>query len=410
MPLDDLAPYEPYKEAINTTRRALNSISRPTVAVGVFGQSNEHGSVLLADQAAYPNAFQSLIHPTVRVPLAPAVTLNGGFHFKLYDDLYRAGWGPTIVNGAIGGLGFVSGAAGIMQSWSANNRQLRQRLPISSGDRGYIGDHMSPDNVNVWVCVDGDDRLVLNTGPARMVHGGTFIDYAETTSIDPTNANTVSRTSATKPSFPANPTYGDTLTETPANGSDKPVKWKYIGKVGQRGYVSSGAVLSEASKGAGFDPFGVIHRLHEEMQRVRADRKIIYIANGQGDLGWTMGIYRDSLKSIANFYLDRGYEVMIGLTNYSPAVAGAAWDTTLKAGRIAALADLKSARPTDKIWDGPDLYTLMGTTGPMASNGGFMSPDNVHLNGRGMIGPALSGVEPAAKHVFDAFKVALNIT
>lgn len=194
-----------------------------------------------------------------------------------------------------------------------------------------------------------------------------------------------------------------------ATVTDGDLTWKCESATSTSPYGGQyGTVFTEAQMGKGFDPYGLLTRLHDEMQRVRdADRKIIYIQNAQSDVSATQAQYQAALESIANYYLNRGYEVMIGLSCFNPGGATTTQYNTLKAGRDAALVSLKAGVNGAKVFDGADLYTLMGSTGPMAAGGGFMQADNTHLNGRGVVGPALSGIDPAGKHVSDAVKAVL---
>lgn len=385
----------------------LDPPSRRTVAIGVLGQSNERGNVALSDMASYPNAFRSLIRPSVSVPIGPALTVQGGFHCYVHDALYLRGWKPRIVNGAVGGASFITQVAGFYPFWSANTVFYQLRNPARAGDRGYAGQLMSPEGTTVWRCVVGDNMWAFNSGPdltAGCGIGNAHMDYVATTpnSVTPSTSAT---TGASKPAFPTTPSRGQIVTESPASGIA--VQWRWEGYVGGN-YVNSGTVCTETQRGLGFDPLGILQRLHEDMQRVDADRKIIYMANGQADLGATSAQYSAALQSIANFFLARGYEVMIGLTNYSPgSTPSSGWATTLQAGRTAALSALQAGSYGSKVHAGADLYALMGTTGPMAAGGAFLNADNVHLNGRGAVGPASGGVQPAGYHVANAIRAVL---
>lgn len=402
----------------------LDRPTRRTLALGILGQSTERGAVANTDKAAYPQAFRSLRVPSLRVPINPSVGREGNWLFKVHDDLYDAGWHPIVVNGAVSGVSFVTQCAGIINAWAANAPFYRRRVPANTGDRGYAGDLISVSG-KVWRCIDGDDLFAINTGPTRngeyaAQFGTIYSDEIATLGgrRDATGLWT-SRTSASLPAFPASPYIGQTLTETPANASYNPVKWRYEGDVGSNGYVASPTVCTETQQGIGFDPLGLLQRLHEEMQRVQADRKIIYIANGQADLIWPATTYKNAVKAIAAFFLRRGYEVMIGFTSYSPAITAGGSPATptqwgnLVTGRTSAVTELQSegtdgsGLDANRVHSGADLYTLMGTTGPMASGGAFMRSDNIHLNGRGCVGPASSGVDPAGKHVADAIKAVL---
>lgn len=497
---------------------------RRSVAVGVFGQSNEHGAVSLSDKAAYPQAFYSLRRSSVRAPIGPAIQNFGGWLFKVYDDLYDAGWDPIIVNGALGSVSFIKDAAGLMGSWAASTIYFRYRPPAGPVDRGYAGDLIQSGG-GIWRCIAGNDKFALNIGPDLTATPGRGDGYLDTVVTQPggrptgqvvtlavtgsptggtytlvgngnttatiaynASASTVqtalrtlggmfaaaavtgaasgytvalaaasnnepvplalgtnSLTGGSSPTVTVIPntfvnyrtggttaipsdvtgfTRGTVVTETPGSATDAGVAWRFEGfatNVPPNGngtvtaWPLAGVVLTDTLAGMGFDPLGLLHRLHEEMQRVQADRKIIYLANGQADLGFASTspstvstTYRDALISIGNFFLNRGYEVMVGLTNYSPGSSGTTvqWDN-LKLAVAAALTSLQAGTDGSRVYAGADLYTLMGTTGPMASGGLFLKSDNIHLNGRGCIGPVSSGVQPAGKLVADAVKTVL---
>lgn len=503
----------------------LDRPNRRTVAIGVLGQSNEHGSVSLTEKTTFPQAFRSLRRGSVAVPLAPAAAPGGGWLCKAHDDLYDAGWLPIILNGAVGSMSLIRDGAGIMDAWAPNTIYYRQRRPGSLLDRGHAGAIVAAGG-GVWRCVAGNDKVALSGGVGALTGGpgrgdgyienvvghpgvsapgtllsitvtgaptgGTYTLTGNGRTTDPLThnasyttvqtairalggplANAVVTTagpgifgvtlfpgtadpaplalgtnalsggtapgvavtatpSANFRSGAANPfpadvtgyTRGTLVLETPGAVSDAGTAWRFegfqsgvppqsSGSVGA--WPSVGQIFNQAHAGMGWDPFGIVQRLHEEMQRVDADRKIVYIANGQGDLGFastTAGTvctpYRDALISIGQFFLTRGYEVMIGFTNYSPGSAGTAaqWGNLVLSVN-AAITSLQAGTDGDRVHAGANLYALMGTTGPMASGGGFLAADNVHLNARGSVGPALSGVQPAGKHIADAIKAAL---
>lgn len=258
------------------------------------------------------------------------------------------------------------------------------------------------------------NALTGGTAPTVIITGNAFANY---------------KTGASSP-FPADAVLsgyprGYRVTEVPLTSANPGVTWEFQGFIngtppngigGQGTYPLAGTVFTESQSGMGFDPLGILQRLHEELQRVKADRKLVYWANGQSDLGFastTPGTvctqYRDALISIGNFFLNRGYEFMLGFTSYSPASSAATtvqWDNLVLA-RNAALTTLQAGADGARVYAGANLYALMGTTGPMAPSGGYMEADNIHLNGRGCIGPALSGVQPAGYHVANAIKAVL---
>jgi hypothetical protein len=395
----------------------LDAPPRRSVAVGVLGQSNEKGAVALSDKAAYPQAFRSLRRPSVRVPIGPSVSASGGYWCKVHDDLYDAGYDPVIVNGAIGSLSFIRHAAGQIQGWGAGGIYYRRRLPSNNLDRGYAGDFMSPEGGTVWQCVAGNDMYAMSAGPDLTAGAGYGWGISDFITQMPGGRDAVFKnyvTSAVKPTFPTNQPFGYTLTEVPTSNSNLGVVWKFIGYANNAPANGSGMMIgtgicTEAQVGVGFDPFGVVHRLHEEMQRVKADRKIIYICNGQSDAGFPSANYKLALQSLGAFYLARGYEVMIGFTNYSPGTpttGGDGWPAMVTA-KNNAITYLQGTSDGARCYAGADLYTLMGTTGPMAAGGAFMQSGDVHINGAGAVGPAVSGVSCAGKYVSDSIKTVL---
>jgi len=186
--------------------------------------------------------------------------------------------------------------------------------------------------------------------------------------------------------------------------------------------------------------------------------------------------YGNVLVALSDVFLLRNFDAMIGLSSFSPGLGSTAvtgYDN-LTTGRATALTTQKAA-DAGRIFDGPNLYQLMGTTGPMGGSGftgtvasnvltvsassygaiGVGQPiakadgtiigtvaslatgtggtgtynlaggvdtasqtmrasgawlqavDNVHLNGAGLVGPAVGGVSSARVHVGNALKAML---
>lgn len=441
------------------------SAAHERVAVGIIGQSNERGNVLLPDKAAYPLAFQSARRASLNVPIAPALTLAaGGWWCKTFDELWDWGYDLQIVNGAIGSAGMVRHIAGQMQFRQSSAKAFALRAPLAGSiDRGFAGDCINPSGTKVYRCTTGTNFFAMHSGQGRPVQGATYTWFDFINSDNPGLL-----TAGSAPDFATPSTVGATVVDGGCTWTLESLTTTAYGGAG-------GTVFTEAQRGIGFDPFGICQRMHEEMGRIDAERKIIYIQNGQTDLGSSAAVYQAALQSVASFFLDRGYEVMIGLTVYSVASGSTANYNLLQTGWAAALVALKAIYP-GKVLDGPNLYALMGSTGPMGGSnitgavtggnlltvtavtngalevgqtvakvdgtilgtiasfgtgaggtgtynltggvnqasialrtvGGFLQEvDGVHLNGRGAVGPALSGVEPASTHVANALKAIL---
>lgn len=355
----------------------IAAASRTPIALGVIGQSNEVGAVLASDLGAYPQAFASLRNPNgVRVPIGPAQQVSGGFWPKVYDDLYDWGYDLQIVNGAIGSMSFVKHGAGQITYRNSNQVYYRKRTNAGWPDRGYSGDMINVSN-RMFRCTTGADIAAMNNAPFRTPAGGlaTVLDYL--------SFGTGGVSAASAPDFSGAANVGDTVV-------DGAVTWTLESLTA---YGASGLICNEAQAGVGFDPLGILQRTHDEMQRIRGvQRKIIYMQNAQSDLLNNQTWYRDALVSQANFFLARGYEVMIGLSCYQATSDQNANYQKLQAARTDALTILRSGTYAARVLDGADLYALMGSTGNMATNGSYFQTTgggaNVHLNGAGALAAA----------------------
>lgn len=328
------------------------------IAIGIFGQSNERGNVLTSDKVAYPQAFGSLRNSAEIVPIGPSVSVSGGWWHHVYDVLYDAGYEASLVNGAIGSLSFLTQAAGYIQNRAnSTTAYCNKRASVGPGDRGDAGDVITFGGKFFNVTAGGNNRSAINSGPQQ--NSGNFaayVDYISGLSTGGTNAASAPDVSAT--AVGATVTDG-ALTLTCVNGAF------YTGALNNVLTDSAGSMA-----GRGFDPLGLMQRLHEDMQRIRGvERKIIYVANGQTDLGIGAVTYGSAVQSIGLFFLARGYEVMIGLTCYSPgsSLSSSTNYGNLQTGVANAIAALSAAYP-GKVHAGADLYALMGTTGPMGGS------------------------------------------
>lgn len=169
-------------------------------------------------------------------------------------------------------------------------------------------------------------------------------------------------------------TVGGTIT-------DGGVVWTNIGDVGTLGFANNTAFHINAL-GLGFDPYGVMRRAGRHIQELRAQgcgRVIVYLCQGQSDIGTSTANYQTALDYITAFFRGLGAEVCIGLTTYQRGAATTTGYDLLKQARINALADNAS---DSFVHAGADLYTSMGTAdgpgNPLAFN--TVTNDGVHTN------------------------------
>lgn len=352
------------------------------IAVGVLGQSNERGQVDptesiggIVSRTAYPQAFGSLRNPSLRYPISPALSKLGGPLFAMYDALYDHGYDAQIINYGIGSLSMIRDAIGQVQT-RANNTQYRaRRAPVGLGDNGYAGDYMVVQG-RVFLCTTGVQVWAQNANSSGALAGAIGVDYIRTVG---TNA-----TAASEPAGLATAAVGDVVT-------DGTVQWTCLStSTTYNGYsYGAGNVLTESR--AGFDPFGLLHGLLRDLWAVRDARaRYVMLQNGQSDTGSLT--YQQALEGIAGFFLQRGVKVLIGLTCYAPSIGTSAYDaltTRVNNALASARAGAGTYYAADDVITGANLYSLMGSAGPMASGGAYFAKDsgqdNIHLNAPGAI-------------------------
>jgi hypothetical protein len=459
------------------TENSRVRLRRPTVAVLVMGQSNEQGPLPRTRFATYPLCFQSAINPAVVVPFTETAQANrGGWWPYVYDALWAWGYDLKIVNAAVGGISLLTHLCGFAQT-RANSTIYRQARVGEYPDRGDYGDVVQFSSKTFRVTA-GAKRAAFGGPPLPNPVGTSGYQDFVAFSGSETSAGTAPDVSATA--------IGGTVTDgslTLTRIDDRFVSEGtfYPGPIaptenGGFPNYNLGGVLGERNAGFGFDPLGIIARAWELASRVQAERKIVYFSQGQSDLGTGAVTYGRAVTIAMNFFLMRGWEVIIGNTCYSPAASGATtgnYDSHVT-GATTAISTLETYYP-DKVHAGANLYGSMGTTGPMGGQrftgaqsgttltvsallsgsglaagqtlwngetavatilsqltgapggtgtyqmsasatigsttliaaGEFLQFDGVHLSGAGLVGPAVSGVQPAGKLVADSFKAVL---
>ena len=355
-------------------------LRRPKIALAMLGQSNERGQVAsnelisgVASRTAYPQAYRSLRKPALAYPISPSVALSGGPLFKIADDLWDWGYDAQIINGSKGGFSFNFDACGYVYSGRSNTTGYRRQRtsPLSATDRGFYGDMMIASS-KLFLCTTGVDSYVTYKGLALSDNAGVYeLDYKR--------ASGTQATAGSSPDF-STAAVGDTVT-------DGTVVWTCISlSATYLGYTySAGAPIP--STRAGFDPYGVVRDLCERLQAADADYKAVYLGNAQSD--YNTATYAAAVQNLGSYFLDRGFHVYLGLSMYYPGGATTGQYDTLTAALATAKAALISTYGSTYIHDGANLYTLMGSTGAMASGGAYFAKDsgqdNLHLNAPGAI-------------------------
>ena len=364
---------------------ATLGVSRNAIAFAIIGQSNERGQTVpteaiggVASRTAYPQAYASQRDPGVRYPIQPAGALNGGYWFKIYDDLYDWGYDAQLVNTAIGSMSMLRDAAGqILDIATWRSQGVRQqRVADVPGDRGYAGDYGVASG-KVFLCTTGRRAYAFTQG--TFLPGDTGVNQ----NLDFVREVGTQATAASAPDF-STATVGSTVT-------DGGVVWTCVSaSTSYLGFTYGAGACSETR--AGFDPFNILRRCHEEMGRLRDVReRIVVLCNGQSDTGLTSGQYQGAINSIASFFANRGYTVHLGLSVYNPSGNNVAAYDTLSAALVSSYNFLTGAGgfSTTQIKQGPNLYQLMGSTGDMAAGGANFAKDsgqdNIHVNARGAI-------------------------
>lgn len=362
------------------------------LALGMLGQSNERGQVDFTEaiggtlsRTAYPQAFRSIRNPQLRAPIYPAQAKYGGPLLKMSDDLAAGGWPAHIVNSSIGSLSMIRDAAGQVQTRANATAYRQRRASEGPGDPGYAGDVMVVQG-RVFLCTVGVKAYCSSNGNGIDLGGPAEIDYLRTVGTQVT--------AGAEPAGLATANVGDVI-------ADGTVSWTCMSTSTTWNGVSYGAgnILTETRYG--FDPFGLLHRLREMLSNVPAQVRCVLLQNAQSDTGNANLTYQQALEGIGGFFLQRGIKVAVGLSCYQPSAGTTAYNNlTTRVNN--ALTNLRASAGTyydvADVITGPNLYTLMGSTGAMAAGGAYFvkdsGQDDLHLNARGAI--AAGGFNAAA--------------
>lgn len=361
--------------------------ARKRIAVGILGQSNERGQVTDTPEADYLQAYESANNPGVFEPLPGVLSTNSGPYrrrgsgwMKFYDELWDHGYDCQFFNGSIGSLSLISDCCGLVRTRSNSTGYSKRRAPAGPEDRGFYGD-LTVQSSKLFRCKTGRSKYATWANPWAPDGAAVsqyYLDYITTVGSEATAAST--------PDF-STATLGSTVT-------DGTVEWECIDATNSVGF-SNNQILGPNQISYGFDPLGIMSRLHQEMQRIRdVEERYIIVQNGQSDYGQSSSNYQAALTNIANFFLQRGYHVVLGLSTY--------WGTPNDATRITnhgllqtGLANALTAFASNpKVHAGADLVALMGTDPTTFAQG-----DNTHWDADGAI--------VAGGHMADAFKAFL---
>jgi hypothetical protein len=369
------------------------SSGRKRIAVGIVGQSNEVGQVLYSDFAGYPEVFRSAQNPNVAMPLplTNAGHVSGGLwrphgsmFIPFYDALWDWGYDAHLVVGAIGSMSLLRDACGFCQGRSNSTAYRAVRAAAAgTGDLGHSGD-LTVQGGKLFRCTTGSQVYATYNSPTRLLATN---QHAFQNIV---NADSKSSAASDPGTWAAAPLGG-----TVADGS---LVWTNIDNTNSLGFSNS-QIFSETQAGIGFDPFGILYRLHEGMQRIQGvSEKWILIANAQSDAAYNSTQYQTAVTNIASYYLDRGYNVACGLSTYNSLLAGVTTGyDAMTTGVNAAIAALQTTWGSSRVKAGANLYTRMGIV--TGQNGLSFTADGVHIDAPAAI--------VAGRHHADAFKAFL---
>lgn len=365
------------KDTIARGISLANAVYSNEVALLVFGQSTEYGQAQDWEQTAYPLAFRSAIDPGFVAPFGSDVPrLNsGGWLAYVHDALNAAGYKVNAANAAVPGINLVTEVVGYVNPRGNTTLYYGQRASVGYPDRGDYGQILTfggkffrATTANLRDCFSG------SVGSATGQTGGyqNFVGYSGSL------ATAASAPDVSATAVGATVTDGSiTLTCVNPNYYTSEASFQPGGIVANNGNSSLpnlawNGVIGERNAGRGFDPLGVLQRAHELGSKLRGVRRIVYFAHGQANLTWmtSSAVQWQSAVIIAmNFFLQRGWEVMIGNTVYSGCSAAATL-ANYQAQVTAcdnAVSVLQAIYGASRVHRGPNHFALMGSDGPMGS-------------------------------------------
>lgn len=372
---------------------------RKKVTLLVLGQSTEQGPVLLNDKAAWPNAFASLRNPGFMQKRVVSNPNRGGWWPKVYDDLWDWGYDLDVLNAAVGGASLLDHIVGTYNSRVSNYVYYQARPSVGYPDLGDFGQVIAFNGMS-FVISGGRKRQAYNDLPFQGAVGTSvlqdFIGYSQTSELSGSTAPDVS-------AVPVGGTVADgSLTLTRLDGAYYVSEATFLpGHDGTQPNINWTGTFGERLAGRGFDPLGIItHANRLAQQAAPSELKIVYFSQGQSDLGASATGYQKPLMILANYFLRRGWTVVLGNTVFSPASSGstqANYDSQATAvdNAIAAL----SVFYPGKVYRGANLHNALGRTGRM---GGMRVTGSITGNNLLTITATLSGSEVApGQKVYD---------
>lgn len=361
---------------------------RKRVAIGILGQSNEQNRVLPSDSENYPGAFGSVHNRNVTAPQfgnavmqpggasatggAKRMLAFGGMWFAAYDGLWARGYDVTFVNGAIGSASMVSDIAGSTVPWRPKNSgYCKRRLSIGQGDFGYAGSVIVAGTPEmIFRCVEGRDKYASLTSAGVKIPGTKVVDQ-----LDYILSVGQQLSGDREPDWNSASKQGATI-------KDGDIVWQCEGpnNIGLAA-ASTGRGGFNQTMGAGYwDPLGILSRLTRLMEVIQGGvPRWIIIQNGQSEYGGSNESrkgYQQALENITQYFLDRGFSVMIGLSCFAMKQEIKSWEG-LSAARDDALSTFNG---NTRVRSGANLYKALGT-----KIEDLLQSDEVHLNGKGAI-------------------------
>lgn len=356
--------------ALRTRKNLRSNAQRKPVTLLVMGQSTEQGPIPLSDRPAWPNAFTSQRNPGFMQKRLIAQPNRGGWWAKVHDAMWDWGYDLDIINGAVGGASLLSHIIGTVAARQNNTPYYKRRSAANYPDLGDFGELVQTMDGKVFNVTAGRNRQAFNTPPFAGVVGTTayqdFVAFGQT--AEATGATAPDTSSVAVGSSVAD----GAVTLTRVDAASVVVENTFYPGIdpavnGGLPNINFGGALGERAAGAGFDPLGIIaHADRMAQQAAPAELKIVYFSNGQSDLGIGPITYQRACMMLANYFLRRGWQVVLGNTIFSPASSGST-QTNYQSqmdGVDAAVAALSSFYP-GKCYRGANLHNVLGRVGEM---------------------------------------------